>query len=131
MHRTLKQETTNPAAEDCARQQKRFDEFQRIYNSERPHEALDGDYPAEHYQASARAYSGRLLELAYPGNFALSKADEGGKCRWKQARCRLGHAPAHQVMGVAGHCAQLLRPGKVASLAVRQGSGSEVGFRVR
>lgn len=43
MHRTLKQDTTNPSAKTLRAQQKRFDEFRRIYNYERPHEALGHD----------------------------------------------------------------------------------------
>jgi len=40
MHRTLKQQTSRPAAANAAEQQARFDEFRKHYNEERPHEAL-------------------------------------------------------------------------------------------
>ncbi len=59
-----------------------------------------GDCPADHYKASTRPYPERLLELEYPAGFELRKADEGGKIRWKQARCRLGDALAHEVIGI-------------------------------
>lgn len=39
MHRTLKQDTANPSAKTLGAQQRRFDEFRRVYNYERPHEA--------------------------------------------------------------------------------------------
>jgi transposase InsO family protein len=46
MHRTLKHDTLNPSAATPRRQQQRFDEFQRIYNEERPHEELNYNTPA-------------------------------------------------------------------------------------
>jgi len=46
-------------------QQARFDAFVREFNTERPHEALDMNTPAERYQVSNRPYRG-LPELTYP-----------------------------------------------------------------
>jgi transposase InsO family protein len=40
MHRTLKRQTSRPPAKNACEQQRRFDEFRRHYNEERPHEAL-------------------------------------------------------------------------------------------
>lgn len=100
MHRTLKQETAHPAAENLVEQQRKFDEFRRIYNYERPHEGLRGDCPAEHYQSSLRVFPDKLPELEYPARFELRKADQDGKIRWKQARCRVGAALGHEVIGV-------------------------------
>jgi putative transposase len=37
-------------------QQDRFDDFIEVYNNERPHQALGGQYPAEVYTPSAREY---------------------------------------------------------------------------
>lgn len=65
MHRTLKQETTRPAASNFLRQQAKFDAFITEYNNERPHEALAMKVPAEAYSASIRSYDG-LPELDYP-----------------------------------------------------------------
>ena len=56
MHLTLKNETTKPAAFNALQQQERFEEFIRVYNQERPHQALGGAYPAEVYTPSARPY---------------------------------------------------------------------------
>lgn len=56
MHRTLKAETTRPAAKSMLAQQERFDRFGEIYNQQRPHEALEQTPPARHYQPSTRAY---------------------------------------------------------------------------
>jgi transposase InsO family protein len=56
MHRTLKAETTRPAAKSMLAQQERFDGFCAIYNEQRPHEALEQTPPGRHYRPSARPY---------------------------------------------------------------------------
>ncbi len=100
MHRTLKQDTASPPAATLALQQRRFQHFLREYNYERPHEALRGACPADLYTPSPRPYPEKLPELEYPAGLALRRADECGKIRWKQARCRVGAALAHQVVAV-------------------------------
>jgi transposase InsO family protein len=64
MHRTLKEETTRPAARTLLQQQERFDCFIDTFNRVRPHEALGMATPAERYRPSDRAYIPR--PLAYP-----------------------------------------------------------------
>ena len=56
MHLTLKKEATKPASYNFLQQQDRFDRFMGVYNNERPHQALDGRYPAELYTPSPRVY---------------------------------------------------------------------------
>ena len=56
MHLTLKNETTKPAAFNFLQQQEHFEDFIRVYNHERPHQALGGLYPAQVYTPSARPY---------------------------------------------------------------------------
>ena len=90
----------SPAAANLGAQQQRFDQFRRLYNDERPNEGLRGDCPAEHYQPSSRRFPERLPELEYPAGFHLRRADQDGKIRWKQARCRVGGALGHEVIGV-------------------------------
>jgi hypothetical protein len=65
MHRTLKQETTRPAAKNSLQQQEAFDRFREIYNYERPHEALDMNYPGKIYRNSPRSYQMELPEPDY------------------------------------------------------------------
>jgi putative transposase len=65
MHRTLKQETTRPAAANFLQQQGKFDRFVESFNHERPHQALGMKYPAELHRLSARPYRG-LTDLSYP-----------------------------------------------------------------
>jgi putative transposase len=56
MHLTLKKEATKPASFNFLQQQERFDRFVKVYNYERPHQALGGAYPGEVYTPSARVY---------------------------------------------------------------------------
>ena len=100
MNRTLKAETATPPAPTLAIQQRRFDDFVAVYNQERPHEALSGATPAVCYQFSAREFPEKLPEIRYPAGFQLRRADQDGKIRWKQARCRVGAALASEVVGV-------------------------------
>lgn len=65
MHRTLKQETTRPAAGNFLQQQAKFDAFIDEFNNERPHEALAMKTPAEVYTPSTRQYRG-LEDPYYP-----------------------------------------------------------------
>ena len=65
MHLTLKKEATRPPGQNSLQQQARFDAFVREFNTERPHEALAMEVPAELYRASPRRYDG-LPELDYP-----------------------------------------------------------------
>jgi transposase InsO family protein len=65
MHLTLKKEATKPAGMNFLQQQARFDAFVEEFNTERPHEALAMQRPADVYSASPRAYHG-LPELTYP-----------------------------------------------------------------
>jgi transposase InsO family protein len=83
MHRTLKQETACPAQATMARQQRRFDEFQREYNQERPHEALGQRCPAEFYECSPRAYPSRLAPPQYGDTMQVRSVRPKGDIKWK------------------------------------------------
>ena len=65
MHLTLKKETTKPPAQTILQQQAKFDDFLEVFNSQRPHQALDMKFPAERYTSSPRPYRG-LPEVSYP-----------------------------------------------------------------
>jgi len=82
MHRTLKAETTRPAAATCRAQQRRFDRFRHEFNNERPHEALGQRTPASLYTASPRPYPSKLLALEYPAHFERRYVSANGCLRW-------------------------------------------------
>ena len=82
MHLTLAQDTASPPAPSRRAQQRRFDRFQRIYNEERPHEALGDKTPASAYQPSPRTYSGRLSSPKYPDAHELRRVGASGEIKW-------------------------------------------------
>ena len=81
MHKDMKREATRPPAANLAQQQRQLDLFQHRYNHERPHEALDGDFPAERWQPSKKEYSGRLRQPEYPGHFEVRRVSSCGTFR--------------------------------------------------
>src|SRR5258706_10234605 len=56
MHLTLKKEATRPPGKNFLQQQAKFDQFIECYNHQRPHQALNMQYPAELYRPSTRPY---------------------------------------------------------------------------
>ncbi len=100
MHRDLKRETTRPPAEDIVKQQKVFDQFQHRYNHERPHQALDGDLPAEHWEPSKREYAGRLRRPAYPGHFEIRRVSACGAFRLQSGQYFLSNALKGEEIGL-------------------------------
>lgn len=65
------------------RQQKRFDEFRRVYNDERPREALGQKQPATIYRPSPRPYPETLPPAEYAGHLETRKVGQNGMMRWK------------------------------------------------
>ena len=90
MHRTLKQDTARPPTNTKSGQQRRFNEFRRKYNQERPHEALDMKCPCEFYEASTRPYE--QVEYEYPGYWEVRKISRMGQIAWKGRQLFLSEA---------------------------------------
>lgn len=84
MHRTLKAETTRPAAATLQAQQRRFNAFRVEFNNERPHEALQQATPASCYHPSPRPMPDRLPALVYPDRFEVRYVSYNGGIRWKK-----------------------------------------------
>lgn len=59
-HLTLKEDIADPPAATLEEQILRMQRFQRIYNFERPHEALFMQTPASVYRSSCRKWDGKL-----------------------------------------------------------------------
>ena len=84
LHLTLKQETASPPAANLRQQQRRFDAFRRLFNEERPHEALGQTPPARHYNPpQTRSYHGRLREPEYAGDYEVRRVRHNGEIRWR------------------------------------------------
>jgi transposase InsO family protein len=100
MHRTLKQETASPPAANRRRQQQSFIDFERIYNEERPHEALNGQRPADVYADSPREFPARLPELVYPPGVHLRRISQQGSLKWRSERTFLSEVLARHTVGL-------------------------------
>lgn len=99
MHRTLKAETTKPAAYNHLQQQSKFDQFAIDYNQDRPHQALGLKYPAELYQASERTYQG-LPELHYPHHDLETIVTRCGRICFGGKKINLSQVFASQKLGL-------------------------------
>lgn len=110
MHLTLKQDTARPPATDLQSQQRRFDDFQRIYNEERPHEALGQKPPNALYVPSPRALPRKLPDPDYPGHFHLRRVKQCGDIKWLGHLVRLCKSLGGQTVGlneIADDCWQI------------------------
>lgn len=100
MHRTLKQATAKPPAETVRLQQKAFDNFQREYNEDRPHEALDDATPASCYEVSPRCYPRRLSELEYGDELEVRRVSQQGSVKWNGERTYISEVFGHETIGL-------------------------------
>jgi len=83
LHLTLLQDAANPPACSLRQQIVRLRSFQRIYNNERPHQALSNDTPAQHYAVSPRRFDGVLREPSYGGDHTVRRVRHNGEIRWQ------------------------------------------------
>jgi len=100
MHRTLKAETTRPPAFESRGQQRRFDDFRKEYNDERPHEALGQCPPARIYRVSSRPFPRRIAEVEYPGHYEIRKVASGGIFTWHTQAVFVGHSLIGERIGL-------------------------------
>lgn len=82
MHLTLLQDTASPPARSLRQQIARFRSFQRLYNEERPHAALNNATPAEHFQPSPRRWDGVLREPNYDDDAEVRRVRRNGEIKW-------------------------------------------------
>ena len=101
MHRTLKAQTSRPAAHDAAEQQGRFDAFRRHYNEERPHEALDQRPPAQLYAASPRAMPERIEDPWYDADHQVRRVRSNGEIMWKGELLFVSETLIGELIGIA------------------------------
>jgi transposase InsO family protein len=99
MHRTLKAETTRPAAGNLRAQQRKFNRFIDEFNNERPHEALDMHAPTEIYTPSTREMPNRLPALEYPDRFEVRLVSANGGVRWHKQWVNVSSVCAGEYVG--------------------------------
>jgi len=93
MHRTLKNETTKPAANSAAAQQKRFDNWVQEFNEQRPHESLGQKVPQSLYRPSRSLYEGGVEPAwVYEEPWAVRRVRTNGEIKWQGRRRFIGQA---------------------------------------
>ena len=100
-HLTLLGDAASPPAASLAAQAARFGLFQRIYNEERPHQALDGRTPNDVHHLSPRRYEGVLREPAYGDEHKVRRVHPNGDIKWRGGRVYINHALAGEPVGLA------------------------------
>lgn len=92
-HRTLKTDVlqfrTFDTHETC---QRYFNKFRKLYNHERPHEALDYDVPAQHYHPSQRAFPKGLPQPEYSETDKVLKVRSQGSIYYRGKDYFIGKA---------------------------------------
>lgn len=99
MHRTLKQEATQPAKANLLQQQERFYRFIKEFNCERPHQALEMKCPADLYAKSPRPYRG-LPDVTYPGYDRTVLISNCGRVCIGRYKIHVSRAFANQPVGL-------------------------------
>ena len=99
MHLTLKKEATKPASFNFLQQQDRFDKFIQVYNNERPHQSLNGQYPGDLYTPSARAYRAPE-EPEYPYHDRSAHVTQCGRICIGKRKINLSTVFAGQTVGI-------------------------------
>ena len=100
MHLTLKQDTASPPARSLAEQIVRFHDFQRIYNHERPHEALGQVPPARLYRNSPRVWDGVLRSPDYDDQVSVRRVRSNGEIKWKSRSIFISKALRGEPVGL-------------------------------
>jgi putative transposase len=100
LHLTLLKDTADPPARSLREQLERLHLFQRLYNEERPHQALGNATPAEHYEASPRRFDGVLHEPSYSAEHEVRRVRHNGEIKWKGDTIFIGEALVGEPLGL-------------------------------
>jgi transposase InsO family protein len=101
MHRTLKDETAKPPARYREEQQYRFNVFRRLYNEERPHEALGQVTPASRWTPPRRTMPSKPDEPWYDPDHEVRRVRPDGTIKWRGEHVFIGEALARETVGLA------------------------------
>jgi len=75
--------------DDC---QRRFQAWRHIYNTERPHQAIDLAVPLERYRPSPRSFPETLPPIDYHSHDIVRRVDQNGRLSWRGKPWRVGKA---------------------------------------
>jgi transposase InsO family protein len=100
-HRTLKAEAIGSRSfRDIADCQQIFDDWRRVYNGVRPHEAIGLAVPATRYAPSRRSFPERLEPIEYGPDDQVRKVCQQGKVSFRGRSHKIGQAFAGERVAV-------------------------------
>jgi putative transposase len=99
-HLTLQQDTASPPAPMPRAQLERFRSYQRVYNEERPHQALGNEVPAARYSSSPRRFDGILREPEYSADHEVRRVRHSGEIRWQGGTIYINTALVGEPIGL-------------------------------
>lgn len=101
LHRTLQAEVISRYPlrnlQEC---QAHFDDWRTIYNTKRPHEALEMAVPADRYQASHKTFPPLLPPVEYPADQYVRKVSQKGRISFGGQIFRVGKAFSKQKVAI-------------------------------
>ncbi len=100
MHRTLKEATCYPPAADAGCQQKVFDLFREEFNQDRPHGALWGQVPAQHFEGLSEPNRPPSRVMDYPGHYERRRVGSNGMIKFKGLELFVSKSLKHRVVGL-------------------------------
>lgn len=100
MHRDLKREATRPPGRTKREQQRRLDEFRRMYNHERPHESLSGRRPVHLFKGSPRPFPRRPPKPEYAAHLEKRKVTDVGTISWRGEHVFISETLRGQTVGL-------------------------------
>jgi putative transposase len=100
MHLTLEQDVAVSPRRTMRAQQRAFDDFRRIFNDERPHEALGQRPPSSVYSPAPRAFPSRLPDIEYPATVERRSVRPDGRIKWRGTMTYVGEALAGHIVAI-------------------------------
>jgi putative transposase len=100
MHRDMKRELESQIVGGLQEQQHVMDEWKEEFNTERPHEALDGKRPVEIYQPSDTKYDPDIEDIEYPKGYQARKVNDRGCMSFRGSRYFIGNPFAGYSVGI-------------------------------
>ena len=102
-HRTLKAEVLRDKTySSLPHTQAEFDKWREIYNTQRPHDALDLGVPSDRYRSSSRAYPEILPAIDYASDVLVRKVQLRGVVHFQGYVLRVSTAFEGEPIGLRG-----------------------------
>jgi transposase InsO family protein len=100
MHRDMMVELEGQIDGNLNEHQRVFDQWRKIFNEERPHEALGMKTPGELYKKSEQKYLGEMMEIRYGRGIKVRMVNDRGFCNYRGKRIFVGNPFAGYHIGI-------------------------------